>query len=257
MSQFLYVYFDQWEEVAYTLSSIDSTTGLLVEDSTGSLSINNSLGERMYEVPVSDYIFYIDAIKHEFPTVLVITLNLVHPNGTTQIVSSYNGVESSTENVFAVSSSSASVDLTPITNQMLSDRDFIVTAVHEVLASVVSVQNALSSVNVDLTPVIDLLTPLQTAELNNLHEDIVSLGTQLSTVSVPLQSLNGNGSEYKDGVQVSVTGRSIPYTVSRSYMSLMNTDTYTIVYDLTSADGSKVTCPESFLTLYVAPVVTP
>lgn len=73
--------------------------------------------------------------------------------------------------------------------------------------------------------------------------------------SLSLPSLNGNVSEYKDGVQVSVFGRSIPYTVLRSYMSMMSTDTYTIVYDLVAADGSLTTCPESFLTLYVAPAV--
>lgn len=101
------------------------------------------------------------------------------------------------------------------------------------------------------------LMSLDAVEINNLHEDIVSLGTQLSTVTVPLQSLNGNGTEFKDGMVVNVLDRLDTFTVLRSYMSLVDSNSYTIAYDLESLTGLKVTCPESLLTLYVAPVVTP
>lgn len=87
-------------------------------------------------------------------------------------------------------------------------------------------------------------------ELNNLHEDILTFGSQLSTVSVPLQSLNGNGCEYADGTEVTVFGRDGVYTVVRSFYALVEDNSYTVVYDLTSSFGLKCTVPESLLTLY-------
>lgn len=96
------------------------------------------------------------------------------------------------------------------------------------------------------------------SELNNLHEDIVTLGNQLSGVTVPLQSLNGNGCEFIDGAKVTVLGReAVIYSVSRSYMGMTADNAYTAVYDLESTNGAKCTAPEALLTLYVAPVVTP
>lgn len=135
--------------------------------------------------------------------------------------------------------STSNVDLTPIVSALNSQTALI------------------NGINFDLTPVINLLTPLQTAELNNLHEDIVTLGSQLQTVTVPLQSLNGNGSEYMDNAMVTVYGRDTVYSVARSYMSMTDNNAYTAVYDLVSTTGAKLTVPESLLSLYVAPVVIP
>ena len=70
-------------------------------------------------------------------------------------------------------------------------------------------------------------------------------------------SLDGNGSEFLDGDRVVLKGReNVIYTVSRSFIAVVSDSNYTILYDLVSSDGYKVTCPEALLTLYVAPVVT-
>jgi len=73
--------------------------------------------------------------------------------------------------------------------------------------------------------------------------------------NIILPSLNGNGSEYKDGVQVKVSGREAVYTVERSYHSLYSDNGYTVHYDLVSSDGYRVTAPEALLTKYTPTVV--
>lgn len=75
--------------------------------------------------------------------------------------------------------------------------------------------------------------------------------------SVPLLTLNGNGSEYPDGTEVTVSGRTTVYSVVRSYMGLVQDNSYTVFYDLSSTNGSKLTVPEALLTQYVAPVIVP
>lgn len=149
--------------------------------------------------------------------------------------------------------------------------------------------NDLSSVTfpnsalVDLTTVItsinslsDKFSLLDMTELNNIHEDIIGLNASLSGLSVDLSpvtttlgniqasisalsplsfpSLNGIGSEFIDGTEVTVDGRSITYTVNRSYMGLVQDNSYTTFYDLDSLNGSKLTAPEALLTQYVVPL---
>lgn len=75
-------------------------------------------------------------------------------------------------------------------------------------------------------------------------------------VSLP-PSLNGNGAEFIDGTQVTVDGRSTLYIVNRSYMGLVQDNSYTPFYDLDALNGSKLTVPESLLTQYVASVIVP
>lgn len=75
------------------------------------------------------------------------------------------------------------------------------------------------------------------------------------TVSAP--SLNGNGSEYIDGTEVTVSGRDTVYTVVRSYMTIYTDSGYTVHYDLEATNGAKLSSPEALLTKYVAPVITP
>lgn len=76
-----------------------------------------------------------------------------------------------------------------------------------------------------------------------------------ATVSAP--SLNGNGSEYIDGTEVTVSGRDTVYTVVRSYMTIYTDSGYTVHYDLEATNGAKLSSPEALLTKYVAPVITP
>lgn len=75
--------------------------------------------------------------------------------------------------------------------------------------------------------------------------------------TVTLSSLNGNGGEYIDGVDVVVVGREPIYTVKRSYFALYQDNAYLVMYDVESTDGHKLTVPESLLTKYVAPTTTP
>lgn len=84
------------------------------------------------------------------------------------------------------------------------------------------------------------------------HISDISLDTNSSISSIVPQinllSLNGNGSEYKDGVSVTVSGRSTVYAVERSFVSLYSDNGYTVHYDLISEDGYKCTVPEALLT---------
>lgn len=95
----------------------------------------------------------------------------------------------------------------------------------------------------------------KTIDLSSLatKTDILNLSNDIENIILP--SLNGNGSEYKDGVQVTVSGRDVLYTVERSYHSLYSDNGYTVHYDLVSVDGYRVTVPEALLTKYVPLVV--
>lgn len=107
----------------------------------------------------------------------------------------------------------------------------------------------LHDVNVDLTPVINLLTPLQTAELNNLHEDIVSLGTQLSTATVLLDSLNGSYESFPDGSVVQIYPSSRSYVVDSSFFFRNDSNQFLIMYWLIDETGKKVSVPHNFLVI--------
>lgn len=85
-------------------------------------------------------------------------------------------------------------------------------------------------------------------------DDILTLATKTDILNIDLLSLNGNGSEFIDGVEVKVFGRDTVYTVERSFMSLYSDNGYTVHYDLTSVDGYKCTVPEALLTKHVVAV---
>lgn len=85
-------------------------------------------------------------------------------------------------------------------------------------------------------------------------DDILTLATKTDILNIDLPSLNGNGSEFIDGVEVKVFGRDTVYTVDRSFMSLYSDNGYTVHYDLTSVDGYKCTVPEALLTKHVVAV---
>ncbi|MDP3466021.1 MAG: hypothetical protein Q8R86_09665 [Sulfuricurvum sp.] len=135
--------------------------------------------------------------------------------------------------------------------------DAIIQHIDASIASKVDFSSVTTSLNSVETLINTSFAGIQVPELNNLHEEVASLNSQLSTVLIPLQSLNGNGCEYMDGVSVNVYGRDTVYSVSRSYMSMTDDNAYTVVYDLVSTTGAKLTVPESLLSLYVAPIVTP
>lgn len=78
-----------------------------------------------------------------------------------------------------------------------------------------------------------------------------SFGQNIVCASVSAPSLNGNGCEFKDGVNVSVSGRTTIYSVARSYMGLVSDNSYTVFYDLVATTGEKLTVPEALLTLHV------
>lgn len=66
--------------------------------------------------------------------------------------------------------------------------------------------------------------------------------------SVPLPSLNGNGSEFMDGDPVSALGRpDIEFNVVRSFYQIYADNAYQVVYDLESINGHKLSCPEALL----------
>lgn len=67
-------------------------------------------------------------------------------------------------------------------------------------------------------------------------------------------SLDGNGCEFKDGNSVSVSGRSSPYIVVRSFQVLVSDSSYTVLYDLIAQNGSVLTAPEAMLVSYVSVV---
>lgn len=117
-----------------------------------------------------------------------------------------------------------------------------------VLTKIDSIHAEIGNINIDLSPVETLI--------GTDYQDLV---TKIDTIthSINLSSLDGNGSEYMDGVLVKVYGRDMVYSVARSYMSLTDNNAYTAVYDLVSTTGAKLTVPESLLSLYVAPVITP
>lgn len=87
--------------------------------------------------------------------------------------------------------------------------------------------------------------------------DVSSL-SNLFTVPPVVKTLDGDGCEFLDGDVVFAVGRpDVVYQVRRSYHALYADNAYVVMYDLESSDGHKLTCPESLVTRYVAPVTTP
>ena len=64
-------------------------------------------------------------------------------------------------------------------------------------------------------------------------------------------SLNGNACQYIDGTSLNVLGRTQIYTVSRSFFGLVADNVYTVLYDLVSQNGEKITAPEALVSLYI------
>lgn len=123
---------------------------------------------------------------------------------------------------------------------------------------------------------VDSIVPVTTCDLSEVYlrfDSLMSLVVSLSSSvgylatktdieglvhydvsNITLPSLNGNGTEFKDGSSVTVFGRETVYTVERSYMSLYSDNAYTVHYDLVSADGYKCSVPEALLTKQVVAV---
>lgn len=125
-------------------------------------------------------------------------------------------------------------DIGTISLNMVSDADFASGILN------LATKTDLSGITVDTT---NLATKTDISSL--AHYDV-------SNIILP--SLNGNGSEFIDGVEVKVFGRDTVYTVDRSFMSLYSDNGYTVHYDLTSVDGYKCTVPEALLTKHVVAV---
>lgn len=125
-------------------------------------------------------------------------------------------------------------DIDTISLNMVSDVDFASGIFN------LATKTDLSGITVDTT---NLATKTDISAL--AHYDV-------SNIILP--SLNGNGSEFIDGVEVKVFGRDTVYTVERSFMSLYSDNGYTVHYDLTSVDGYKCTVPEALLTKHVVAV---
>lgn len=85
-------------------------------------------------------------------------------------------------------------------------------------------------------------------------KDDISVLSHYDVTNITLPSLNGNGTEFKDGSSVVLFGRETVYTVERSYMSLYSDNAYTVHYDLVSVDGYKCSVPEALLTKHVTAV---
>lgn len=132
--------------------------------------------------------------------------------------------------------------------------DYLISAV----TSITNILNSVNSKTTDLNIDIDIVQ----SEVGNLVNQVATLSTKTdiqnlntSIEHIILPSLNGNGSEYKDGIEVKVSGREAVYTVERSYHSLYSDNGYTVHYDLVSSDGYRVTVPEALLTKYIPTVV--
>lgn len=116
-----------------------------------------------------------------------------------------------------------------------------------------------ASTSVDLSSVLDAINQIQlNIDLTPLSNALNEIQTNINDLSSSsFSSLNGNGSEYLDGVVVNVFGRPQNYTVSRSYFGLVSDNSYTVFYDLVCITGEKLTVPEALLSLYIPTVIVP
>lgn len=98
----------------------------------------------------------------------------------------------------------------------------------------------------------------------NYFYDLESIKGYFGITCPILPTLNGNGAEFLDGTLVHVVSskngglitRDVVYTVKRSFHSIYADNAYIVCYDLESAEGYKLVCPESLLVRY-EPVTTP
>lgn len=97
---------------------------------------------------------------------------------------------------------------------------------------------------------------------DSLENGVSSLATSISNLTGiagdgSLNSLNGQGCEFKDGAKVLCEGRDTVYTVASSRYFLIDDTSYTALYSLTSPTGETLSAPEALLTRSVASVTTP
>lgn len=123
-------------------------------------------------------------------------------------------------------------------------------------------QNIVSPSTVDLTPLVtqlsqmeanitNFLIPLQTTELNNLHEEIVELNSKLLVSPATLTSLNGAYESYADGTTVQIFPSSRDYTVSSSFFFRNDLNQFLIMYWLSDSLGNKISAPHNYLVIPV------
>lgn len=93
--------------------------------------------------------------------------------------------------------------------------------------------NGIDGSTIDISPLTGVIDNLLTNSIQNMIADA---------------SLNGYGSEFKDGDSVIVSGRDVTYVVQRSFFSIYSENAYTIHYDIKSLDGQRLIVPEALLT---------
>ncbi|HUH42148.1 MAG TPA: hypothetical protein VLZ29_03450 [Sulfurimonas sp.] len=136
------------------------------------------------------------------------------------------------------SSSTVSCDLTVVTEKL-----------NNIDASVINIYDRLDYLNTRFANLTNSINSLvSTVSSLASKEDLLNLATKEDLTHIVLNSLNGVGSEYKDGTLVKVSGRDTVYAVERSFHSLYSDNGYTVHYDLVSVDGYRVTVPEALLT---------
>jgi len=136
------------------------------------------------------------------------------------------------------SSSSVPCDLTIVTDKL-----------NNINSSIINIDDRLDYLNTRFANLTDSINSLVSIVSSlALKEDLLNLATKEDLTHIVLSSLNGVGSEHRDGTYVKVSGRDTVYAVERSYHSLYSDNGYTVHYDLVSSDGYRVTAPEALLT---------
>lgn len=140
-------------------------------------------------------------------------------------------------------------------------------AISTIMNDLGNLHGEIGSVRGDIASQAGTVTGNIISSLDGIHQHLDTLGTSIDeyaasvgsggSSSSSLFSLNGNGCEFKDGDIVNVNDRIDTFTVLRSYMTLIDSNSYTIAYDLESQNGLKVSCPESLLTLYTPSTENP
>ena len=112
----------------------------------------------------------------------------------------------------------------------------------------------LAGCGVDFTLTNPTQFPVSVFSSGTSSSGFVDLSPVLSAISaldgkisvLPIESLNGNGSRYKDGESLKVTGLLGDFVVDASFMCRVNANSYTVMCKLTS-DGKTHYIPESLL----------
>lgn len=124
----------------------------------------------------------------------------------------------------------------------------------EIDLAVATLDDKVVSLHQKVDYLVTLLGQVYTLNQTLATKSDISALAHYDVTNINLPSLNGNGSEFKDGVKVKVFGRDTVYTVERSFISLFSDNAYTVHYDLVSEDGYKCTVPEAPLTKQVVAV---